>query len=121
MKLLVSITPSRKHQASFGIEHVSCIKIGTKRSNFYTGSWKVFTVRVANWILENPDQVLVLMKEIMTGNPRIVYDQFFSKKTKKKHKKKTKQNNSLTVSLEHASLHETNRGGYTFECNCMLL
>ena len=93
VKLLVSITPSRKHQASFGIEHVSCIKIGTKRSNFYTGSWKVFTVRVANWILENPDQVLVLMKEIMTGNPRIVYDQFFSKKTKKKHKKKnqTKQ------------------------------
>ena len=42
----------------------------TKRSNFYTGSWKVFTGRVANWILENPDQVLVLMKEIMTGNSR---------------------------------------------------
>ena len=44
-----------------------------------------------------------------------------NKKKKKKKKKKTKQNNSLTVSLEHASLHETNRGGYTFECNCMLL
>ena len=31
------------------------IKIGTKRSNFYTGFWNGFTGRVANRLLEKPD------------------------------------------------------------------
>ena len=34
---------------------VSRIKIGTKRSNFYTGVWKGFTDRVPNCLLKKPD------------------------------------------------------------------
>ena len=48
MKLLVSIPLSRKYR----IQYVSCVRIGTKKSNFYSGFWKGF---VANWLLEKPD------------------------------------------------------------------
>ena len=38
-------------------QNLTClhIKIGTKRSNFYTGFWEGFTGHVANWLLEKPD------------------------------------------------------------------
>ena len=51
VKLLVSIPLSRNYR----IQYVSCIRIGTKKSNFYSGFWKGFTCRVANWLLEKPD------------------------------------------------------------------
>ena len=40
----------------FALEQArALIKIGTKRSNFYTGFWNGFTSRVANRLLEKPD------------------------------------------------------------------
>ena len=61
------------------------IKIGTKRSNFYTGFWEGFTGHVANWLLEKPDRkrdipfhqsMPVYIKQIVAG---IVYDQMEEK------------------------------------------
>ena len=40
----------------FGVHYcVICCVVETKWSNFYTGSWKGSTGRVANWLLEKPD------------------------------------------------------------------
>ena len=67
MKLLVSIPLSRKH----GLQYVSCVKIGTKRSNFDTGFWKdLLAVLPTGFWKSLIFQVLVLMKKIMTGKLR---------------------------------------------------
>ena len=66
--------------------NVSCIKIGTKRNNCYTGSGKDLLAVLPNGFGKSLMlQVLVPMKEVMTGKPasvvvvfplqRIVYDQ----------------------------------------------
>ena len=39
--------------------NVSCIKIGTKRNNCYTGSGKGSTGRVAKWLWEKPNALSV--------------------------------------------------------------